>query len=62
MAKYHRCILSRKYACSENDYRMLLMGVHKLKQGSASSAYKKLTFCSSFWKTDLCVMSCTADW
>lgn len=30
------------------------MGVHKLKQDSASSAYKKLTFCSSFWKTDVC--------
>lgn len=38
------------------------MGVHKLKQDSASSAYKNLTFCSLFWKTELCVVSCTADW
>lgn len=38
------------------------MGVHKLKQDSASSAYKNLTFCSLFWKTELCVVSFTADW
>lgn len=42
---------------------MLLMCVHMLKQDSESSAYKKnLTFCSSFGKTDLCVINCTAEW
>lgn len=32
---------SRKYACSENDYSMLLMDVRMFKQDSESSAYKR---------------------